>query len=165
MKNHCEGSHLNCQLYCKSVRQKLPINHSFQTGTFPNDLKIARITPIFKKGDKSNPGNYRPIASLPFISKIIKRCMANKLLSFFKFTHFLSELQYGFRKGISTVHSLVHFKENIYWSLNEKKYHLIVFIDLSKALHTVNHLILLRKLDTSGSRGNVLDWFGSYLAI
>ena len=51
------------------------INHSFQTGTFPNDLKIARITPIFKKGDKSNPGNYPPIASLPFVSKFIERCL------------------------------------------------------------------------------------------
>ena len=59
------------------------INHSFQTGTFHNDLKKTRVTPIFKKWDKSNPGNYRPIASLPFISKIIKRCMPNKLLSFF----------------------------------------------------------------------------------
>ena len=139
------------------------LNLSFKYGKFPKCMKQARLTPIFKKGDKLNANNYRPIASLPYLSKIIERCITNRILKFYEHTNFFSKFQFGFRKGKSTTLSLIELTENIYKSLNSKDYHLSVFIDLTKAFDTVNHQILLKKLELSGIRGIVLDWFSSYL--
>ena len=97
------------------------INTSFINGIFPSNMKIARLTPVFKKGDKFDPNNYRPISSLPFISKIIERCVSNRILSFFDHTDFLSKFQYGFRRGKSTTLSLIELTENIYNSLKKVK--------------------------------------------
>ena len=97
------------------------INFSFHTGTFPNSFKIARITPIFKKGNRQNPNNYRPIASLPFISKIFERSMANKLFSFLKKFSILHPFQFGFQRNKSTCDAILHLTEFIYNSLDDKK--------------------------------------------
>ena len=97
------------------------INFSFSMGKFPDMLKIARITPIFKKGDRTNPCHYRPIASLPYISKIFERCMANKLLSFLNKFSILHPFQFGFQKYKSTFDALLNLTEFIYKGLNEKK--------------------------------------------
>ena len=97
------------------------INLSFQTGIFPNSLKLARITPVFKQGDKKFSTNYRPISSLPYLSKIFERSMVNRLLSFFNKFSLLSESQFGFLKNKSTVDALIHLTESIFKSLNEKK--------------------------------------------
>ena len=140
------------------------VNLSIQNSVFPSILKSARLSPIFKKGDKTIPANYRPIASLPFISKIVERCVTNRLLSFYEKTNFLSNFQYGFRKGFSTVLPLIQLTENIFSSLNNKNHHISIFIDLTKAFDTVHHRILLDKLANSGVRGMALDWFASYLA-
>ena len=103
------------------------INLSFKTGIFPDTLKIARITPIFKKGDKRLLGNYRPIASLPYISKVFERAMSNRLFSFLKKFSLLSKYQFGFQKGKSTCDALVNISELLYRSLNDKKHALSIF--------------------------------------
>ena len=92
--------------------------HFFSSGIFPQKLKISRIAPVFKQGDKDNPSNYRPIRILPYISKIYERCMTNRLISFFdKF----SNSQFGFRKRLSTQDALLDLAENMYNSSNDKK--------------------------------------------
>ena len=136
---------------------------SFESGIFPQQLKIARITPIFKKGDKNNPSNYRPISSLPYISKIFERCMTNRLTSFFSKFSLFSKSQFGFLKNRSTQDALFDLTETIYDSLNFKKHHISVMIDLKKAFDTVNHDILLDKLELYGIRGLGLSWLKSYL--
>ena len=78
------------------------INASFSSGIFPQKLKLSRIVPVFKQGDKYNPSNYRPISSLPYISKIYERCMTNRLISFFNKFSLFSNSQFGFRKRLST---------------------------------------------------------------
>ena len=139
------------------------INSSFHLGIFPNSMKKARVTPIFKKGDAKLCSNYRPISSLPFLSKIYERLMANRILSFFNKHSLFSEKQFGFLKGRSTQDALLNFAENIYDALNAKSYNISVLIDLKSAFDTVNHSILLSKLELYGIRGHPLNWFKSYL--
>ena len=140
------------------------INFSFRTGTFPNSFKIARITPIFKKGDRQNPNSYRPISSLHFISKIFERSMANKLFSFLKKFSILHPFQFGFQRNKSTCDALIHLTEFIYNSLDNKKTVVNVLIDLRKAFDSVNHEVLLDKMFIYGIRGLPLEWFKSYLS-
>lgn len=139
------------------------INSSFEYATFPQSLKVAKITPIFKKGNPKLCSNYRPISSLPFLSKIYERLMANRILSFFQKHSLFSEKQFGFLKKKSTKDALYDFSENIYDALNARKNNISVLIDLKSAFDTVNHSILLSKLEMYGIRGHGLKWIESYL--
>ena len=150
---------------CSYVSRPLAllINSSFDTGIFPESLKIARITPIFKKGERHDPSNYRPVASLPILSKIIERCAVNQLISFCDLHSIFYKHQYGFQKGKSTSDALIELTENLYSNLNAKKTTLCILIDLQKAFDTVHHDTLLTKMDVLGVRGLSLDWFRNYL--
>ena len=139
------------------------INKSFQEGVFPTALKLARITPIYKNGEKTDPYNYRPISSLPYLSKIFENCMKNRIISFFDKHNLFSRQQFGFLKNKSTQDALLELIDKIYDSLNEKKYHLNILIDLRKAFDVVNHEILLRKLFLYRFNGTPLNWIKSYL--
>ena len=97
------------------------INSSFLTGNFPQNLKVARITPIYKHGDNKLATNYRPISSLPYLSKIFERCMTNRLVSFFEKFNILSKFQFGFIKNKSTQDALLNLLDAIYDSLNSKQ--------------------------------------------
>ena len=141
------------------------INMCIQNCIFPDTLKIARLTPIFKKGNEKEPNNYRPIASLPFLSKILERLLYDRILSFATSPQFpiLSPIQFGFRKGIGTCDALISLTDNIYQTLDDKFDHICIALDLQKAFDTVNHKILLQKLSHYGIRGPVLRLFESYL--
>jgi hypothetical protein len=139
------------------------INNSLQMGCFPDILKRAQITPIFKSGDPQITSNYRPISVLPLFSKVFEKCMATRLVSFINKFSLISPHQFGFIKKVSTVDALINFSEYIYGALNEKKHCISVFIDLKKAFDTVNHAVLLQKLSCYGIRGLPLDWMTSYL--
>ena len=139
------------------------VNFSFRMGLFPNSLKTARITPVFKKGNREELSNYRPIASLPFMSKIFERSMANKLVAFLRKFSILHPSQFGFQKGKSTCDALIHLTNFNYNSLNERKCAVNVLIDLRKAFDTVSHHVLIDKLFSYGIRGTPLNWFRTYL--
>jgi len=139
------------------------IYKSFETGQIPEQLKIAKIVPIFKSGDKSLPDNYRPISLLPNFSKILEKVMANRLTFFLESNKLLCEEQFGFRKSHSTLHPLVHFLNKISEAKNQNKYSIAIFCDLSKAFDTVDHQILIKKLYNLGVHGIELDWFRNYL--
>ena len=139
------------------------IDCSFSKGIFPNCLKIANITPVFKKEDKYLFTNYRPISSLPFISKVFERCMANRLVSFFEKFKLFSDRQFGFLKNKSTQDAIFNFTEPIYDALDSLNHNISILVDLKAAFDTVNHAILLKKLERYGIRGHCLQWFDSYL--
>ena len=139
------------------------VNQCFSQGIYPNSLKYAIITPIFKKGDPKNPSNYRPISVTSFINKIFEKAIYEQLSSFFTQCNIISPNQYGFIKNCSTQDALNNLTEFYHDTLNRKESAVTVFIDYSKAFDTINHSILIRKLFKCGIRGIPLDLLASYL--
>ena len=141
----------------------LLLNQSFEQGIFPNRLKLAHVIPLYKKGAKSDPNNYRPISLLNIFSKIFEKVMKKKFIAFIDSNHILTSAQFGFQKNISTEDALSIFSKNIYKQLNKSNSVLSIFIDFAKAFDTVPHHILIQKLEHYGIRGSVLNWFSNYL--
>ena len=138
-------------------------NLSFSTGIFPDVLKNSSVIPLFKKGSKLNCGNYRPISLLSNISKLLEKLMYSRLYNFLNIYNCLSELQFGFRDKHSTCHALISITEKIREALDTGHFACGEFIDLQKAFDTVDHNILVSKLEYYGARGIVKNWFSSYL--
>ena len=139
------------------------MNKSLEDGIFPDFMKIASVCPIFKKNDKTRCENYRPISLLSNLSKIFERVMYVRVANFLEKYDTFYKLQFGFRKRYSTNHALLSIVENIRNNLDNKLYTCGVFVDLEKAFDTVNHKILVYKLDYYGIRGQANSWFKSYL--
>ena len=139
------------------------VNLSLKDGIFPEKLKEALITPVFKKGSKELAGNYRPISVLNVFSKILEKIMYQRLTSYLDATKILYDRQFGFRKGCSTEMAVTEAVTIVTQALNNKNSILSVNMDLSKAFDTINHEILCRKLAKYGLKGNTLNWFVSYL--
>ena len=140
------------------------INVCLEVGHFPDFLKVARVTPVFKDGDPAQFGNYRPISVLSVISKIFERVIQERLLSFFKRQGSLLASQYGFRRGHSTYMAILDMVENVRQAWEDGEYCLGVFIDFRKAFDTVDHSILIGKLERLGIRGLPLELIRSYLS-
>ena len=139
------------------------INQSISQSTFPDILKCAIVTPIFKKGETINISNYRPISVLPPLSKIFERALYMRLLDFCNKNSIFSAQQFGFTKNKSTLDAIIKLTDSIYDALDSKKFSMSVFIDYRKAFDTINHEILLRKLEHYGIRGVALELMKSYL--
>ena len=145
-----------------NVLSKL-FNNCMIEGNFPDILKMGKITPIFKKGNKELIENYRPVSTLPIFGKIFEKVIYSRLYNFFLSKGILTDSQFGFRKGHSTTHA-IHRSVNIIKQAHKLKKHVIgIFIDLSKAFDTLDHKILLHKLNNSGIRGTANKLVNSYL--
>ena len=140
------------------------INISFATGNYPDKLKIAEIVAVFKnKGDPRQVNNYRPISLLSNINKIFEKLVYSRLYSFLELHECIFELQFGFRSKHSTNHALTSLTETIRDALDNSNFACGIFVDFQKAFDTVDHSILLKKLEHYGVRGRANDWFKSYL--
>ena len=139
------------------------INLSIKTGQYPNKLKIAKVIPIYKKGDTNNPSNYRPISILSIINKVFEKVLHKRLSKYLDKFNILYEFQFGFRKGHSTTQALIEITDKIKKGIDNGNSTCGIFIDLCKAFDTVNHDILLNKMHHCGIRGIVHKLFKSYL--
>ena len=141
------------------------VNCSQKSGIFPENGKIARIIPVYKnKGGKHMYENYRPISLLPIFSKIMEKLIYNKVFDFLVRYKILFKSQYGYRKGHNTTHATLDFIKLIEDTIELNEYAIGIFCDLSKAFDTLNHQILLSKLEHYGIRGREKQWFSSYLS-
>ena len=128
-------------------------NLSLSRGLFPNELKIANVVPIYKSGDEMEFSNYRPVSILPVFSKLIERLMYNRLIDYINENKLLYKFQFGFQKGKSTYMALIMLVDKISEALDKGELVIGVFLDFSKAFDTVDHDILIEKLDIYGIRG------------
>ena len=142
----------------------LIFNLSMRTGGHPRILRIAKVIPVYKKGSRLVTSNYRPISLLSNINKILEKIIHNRVYKFLEENKCLYSHQFGFRRNHSTNHALMELTENVRKALDKNDHACGVFVDLQKAFDTVNHHILLQKIDHYGIRGNANNWFRSYLS-
>ena len=151
------------KISCKIIKLAAPVisdslalilNQCMTLSCFPDEWKTAKVVPLYKNGQRNIPGNYRPISVLPAISKIMERILYNQLYSYLTKFELLSDSQYGFRKDCTN---------DWYVNLDRKMFNLVVLIDPKKAFDTVDHQILLRKLELYGIKGQALSLLKSYL--
>lgn len=145
----------------------LPLVHIYnlilETAVFPDAMKHAKISVIYKGGDRNTASNYRPISVLPVFSKGIEKLIFARMTEFFNKKSVLTDSQYGFRKDRSTEMALLTLKEYVLQSFENNYYTVGIFIDFSKAFDSLNHEILIRKLCLYGIRGKPLELLKSYL--
>ena len=127
----------------------LIISQSLNSGIFPDKLKIAKVTPIYKKGDKQIITNYnRPISVLPVISKIFETVIHEQLSEYFVTNNLFSPQQYGFRKNSFTELAALELLDRLLIQLDSRKILINFYIDLSKAFDSLRHDIFLQKLSS-----------------
>ena len=159
---------IDCKLL-KTIHEYIvqPLTHIFnlslEQGIVPSELKIAKIIPIHKDDDPAIFNHYRPISILPAISKILEKLLYQRLIEHLDKHNILYTHQYGFRKKHAIYLPLIHLVNAIYKARDRMENSIGIFLDLSKAFDTVNHLILLQKLAHIGVNNNALLWFKSYL--
>ena len=139
-------------------------NCSFFTGVVPDNFKLSCVIPVHKSGPQVNLSNYRPISLISIFNRLLEKLMYNRLSDFITKHKILYEKQFGFRSGHSTEHAISLIVDKIQCSIEKNLYSCGIFIDLSKAFDTVNHSILLNKLECYGIRGIALNWFRAYLS-
>ena len=140
---------------------QLLFNNAISNSEFPENLKLADVTPVFKKKDPLDKTNYRPVSVLPPVSKIFERLMQKQINEHIK--NKLSPYLCGYRKGFSTQYALLSIIERWKKILDEKGFGGAVLMDLSKAFDTLNHELLIAKLSAYGFNNESLKLIRSYL--
>ena len=137
---------------------------AFINGKFPKVLKLAKIVPLYKKSDPKSVLNYRFISILNTISKVIEKCIANRMVDYLEKNNLLTESQHGYRPGKSTESASVHFFQYIYTCLDNGEYVAAVLFDFSSAFDCLSHELLYYKLLSFGFEKNELKFVMDYLS-
>jgi hypothetical protein len=170
-KTYCDLDPFPTKLLFDHVDEILPVitgivNCSLSTGIVPTDFKTAVVKPLIKKSslDQNELKNYRPISNLPFLSKVLERIVLHQISPHLDTNKLLSPHQSAYRPGYSCETALLSVINNILMALDSNKVSVLLLLDLSAAFDTIDHGILLSRLEHSfGIGGTVLNWFRSYL--
>ena len=138
-------------------------NLSISLSTVPDKSKIAKLKPLYKKGSKTEPKNYRPISLLPLVSKLFEKTVHNQTQQYLQEHKIIYKYQSGFRKHHSTNTCLSHLNNKILEGFDKGMVSGMILIDLQKAFDTIDHNILLKKLKFMGFADSTISWFRSYL--
>ncbi|KAK4820059.1 LOW QUALITY PROTEIN: hypothetical protein QYF61_019001 [Mycteria americana] len=136
---------------------------SWLTGEVPADWRLANVTPIFKKGWKEDPGNYRPVSLTSVPGKLMEQIILSAITQHVEDNQGIKPSQHGFRNGRSCLTNLVSLYEKVIRLVDEGKAVDVVYLDFSKAFDTVSHSILLEKLAAHGLDGCTLHWVKNWL--
>lgn len=139
------------------------LNSVIVSSTYPNILKFAKVIPIFKKGEMDNMSNYRPIALLSVVSKILETLLKDQIVGYFESNNLLYSFQFGFRKNKSTEMAIASLIELIIDGFESKNYVSGLFCDLSRAFDCVSHGLLLEKLSFYGFSDSGVNLLRTYL--
>ena len=140
---------------------RILFNCSFTSGIVPDYFKVAKVIPVYQKGSPLVRTNYRPISLLSIFNKIPERLMYNRLFKYFEKSSTIFDQQLGFLSSHSTIHALILMIDKIQKAIDSKNYLCGVFINLCKAFDTVDHHILLDKLEYYAVRGIAHESFSS----
>ena len=140
------------------------INKCLTSGVYPDALKVAKVVPIFKGGERNKPDNYRQISILSSLNKIVERVIFTQLLEHAEVNNILVPQQFGFRKGMSTTDAILHFLKKIHENSAQFKFTAAFMFDLAKAFDSINIQILLEKLKFYGLKDNSFKIMESYLS-
>ena len=138
-------------------------NKSLETGIFPDIFKNADVVPLYKCGERNLTTNYRPISLLPTLSKLLEKVVYNRVYTFLDNTDQLYQSQYGFRSKHSCENAIQELLGRILKSSENKEYTDAIFLDLLKAFDSLEHYVLLEKMNIYGIRGIANEWFVNYL--
>uniref|UniRef100_A0A3Q3IMY9 Reverse transcriptase domain-containing protein n=1 Tax=Monopterus albus TaxID=43700 RepID=A0A3Q3IMY9_MONAL len=145
-----------------------PLSYVFNLSLSSNEIpviwKSAFVLPLLKEGDPSEVNNYRPISKLCVLAKILEKIVSDQLKGFLESNYILSPFQSGFRKQHSTVTATLKFLNDVLQALDCKKHCVALFIDLSKAFDTVDHVLLINSLLRIGLSEGAIPWFRNYLS-
>ena len=136
---------------------------SFRDGVIPAVYKEQYITPIFKKGNKTDPGNYRPVSLTSHVIKIFERVIKKNLVKYLEEHQLFSTKQHGFRKGRSCLTQLIQHMDHILNNYLDNSETDVIYLDYAKAFDKVDHAILLKKIKSYGIRGQLYDWIEEFL--
>ena len=150
---------LKCLSNLISTPLELLYNFSISTSAVPDKFKKVKVIPVFKKGSLFALSNYRPISLLPIFNQILERLICKRFTKFLETINVFFNNQFSFRAKHCTTHAVLNIVDKIQHAIDSGNFSCGLFLDLSKAFDTVNHQILLNKLEHYGIRGIALDWF------
>ena len=139
-------------------------NKSLTLGKVPADWKCANVTPIFKKGKKSQPGNYRPISLTSIVCKLLETVIRDKMVKFLEENQLIKDSQHGFRNQRSCLTNLLDFFHDVFDNYDECRSVDIIYLDFQKAFDKVPHKRLLDKVFTLGICGSIHNWIKDWLS-
>ena len=139
-------------------------NLSLRTGIVPNDWKLANVTPIFKKGCKSQPGNYRPISLTSIVCKLMESVIRDKIITFLETNDIIKDSQHGFRNKRSCLSNLLDFYNDVFQMYDDTRAVDVIYLDFQKAFDKVPHRRLISKVKAHGITGNLSNWIENWLS-